>query len=154
MPKKATPARNGVQRTRSQKSFELVRPVSDVQAESTEEIVEDAVVETPSTNVALDALPTVPKKARSTSISSVATQVTPVAAATEVDVPAVAVATKGNASTRLAARKSTPRARSNASLITPEHYSYVRKDLAFIAVLATIMIVALIVLYFVPGIGA
>lgn len=155
MPKKATPARNGVQRTRSQKSFELVRPVSDVQAESTEEIVEDAVVETPPTNVALDALPTVPKKkARSTSISSVATEVAPVAAATEVDAPAVAVATKGNASARLAARKSTPRARSNASLITPEHYSYVRKDLAFIAVLATIMIVALIVLYFVPGIGA
>jgi hypothetical protein len=43
--------------------------------------------------------------------------------------------------------------RQSASLITAEHYAYVRRDLLFIAILAIIMFSALIVLHFVPAIG-
>lgn len=62
-----------------------------------------------------------------------------------------------SAAARLAARrqsgqKNSPRAA--ATLVTAEHYSYVRKDLAFIAVLAAIMFSAIIILHFVPGIGS
>ena len=165
MPKKATTARSGVQRTKpkTQKSFELVRPVSEVQERGAEEITtteEHTVVESPSmassaveTSAELAALPTVPKKkVRS---SSVATEVTPVETVTpETVVETPVTAPKGSASARLAARKNTQRSqRNSASLITAEHYSYVRRDLAFIAVLAAIMFIAIIVLYFIPAIG-
>ncbi len=168
MPKKATPARSGVQRTKpkTQKSFELVRPVSQVQERDIEEKGEIAEEPTlvaspyetssatePSSELA--ALPTVPqKKAKS---SSVATEVAPneiVTPKAPATVEAPVVPAKGSASARLAARKTAQRSqRSQASLITAEHYSYVRRDLAFIAVLAAIMFIAIIVLYFVPGIG-
>ena len=169
MPKKATSARSGVQRTKpkTQKSFELVRPVSETQERENEETitteepttvesvgtVPSAAVEAPTE---LAALPTVPKKkVRS---SSVATEIAPVETVTPkapAAVEEVPVAAKGSASARLAARKNTQRSQRNAaSLITAEHYSYVRRDLAFIAILAVIMFIAIIVLYFVPGIGA
>ena len=166
MPKKATPARSGVQRTKpkTQKSFELVRPVTQVQEHEIEETsvtaeeptlaestTETSATAKPSSEPA--ALPTVPqKKAKS---SSVATEVAPVETVTpkapaEVEMP---VAAKGSASARLAARKNTQRTRSQATLITAEHYSYVRRDLVFIAVLAAIMFIAIIVLYLIPAIG-
>jgi len=168
MPKKATSARSGVQRTKpkTQKSFELVRPISQVQERASEKTSvtaeEPALVEStnetsaPTKPIAeLTASPTVPqKKARS---SSVATEVAPVETVTPkapAAVEAPVVATKGSASARLAARKNTQRSRSQATLITAEHYSYVRRDLAFIAVLAAIMFITIIVLYFIPGIGA
>ncbi len=168
MPKKATPARSGVQRTKpkTQKSFELVRPVSEVQEREVEELPtaeEHIAVEAPrvvpsavETSTELAALPTVPKK--KVSSSNVATEVTPVETVTPKAPAAVEIpvaAPKGSASARLAARKNTQRSQRNAaSLITAEHYSYVRRDLAFIAVLAAIMFIAIIVLYFIPGIGA
>ncbi|GAC1401755.1 MAG: hypothetical protein NVSMB49_16810 [Ktedonobacteraceae bacterium] len=170
MPKKATPARSGVQRTRPkvQKSFELVRPIPEVQERETEETVttKDVATETGSTTSAsseisseLEALPTVPKKkARSSSVVTEVAPTEPVVAkptADEVEVPAGAA--KGSASARLAARKNMQRSqqRSSASLITADHYSYVRRDLVFIAILAAIMFIAIIVLYFVlPGVGA
>ncbi len=161
MPKKAIPARTGVQRVnvKAQKSFELVRPVTESSKQEAEEIVEKSAEETSittagSTASTLDALPTVPKKrARASSVITEDAPVVPVAPKKEAEAPVVA--TKGNASARLAARKNIQRTqRSSAALITAEHYSYVRKDLIFIAVLATIMIAALAVLYFVPGIGA
>ncbi len=169
MPKKATPARSGVQRTKpkTQKSFELVRPVTQVQEHEIEETsviaeeptlveskTETSTTAKPSSEpTALSTLPTVPqKKAKS---SSVATEVAPVETVTpkapaEVEIP---IAAKGSASARLAARKNTQRTRSQATLITAEHYSYVRRDLVFIAVLAAIMFIAIIVLYFIPAIG-
>ena len=58
---------------------------------------------------------------------------------------------------RLAARRQTAQKtsqRSPAALITAEHYSYVRKDLIFIAILAVIMFSVIIILHFVPGIGS
>ncbi len=178
MPKKSTPARSGVQRAKpkTQKSFELVRPTSQVQELEEEKVVttaEDSATETTSTtsttstipttvesSSSLDALPTVPqKRAR---VGRVATEIAPVLPVVpkatketvEAPVAPVAIAAKGNASARLAARKHTQRSSRSASLITAEHYSYVRKDLLFIAVLAIIMFAAIIVLYFVPGIGA
>ena len=62
-----------------------------------------------------------------------------------------------SAAARLAARRQSGQKiqqRSAPALITAEHYSYVRKDLVFIAVLAIIMFAAIIVLHFVPGIGS
>jgi hypothetical protein len=50
-----------------------------------------------------------------------------------------------------AAQKMQPR--QAPALITAEHYSYVRRDLIFIAILAIIMFGTLIVLHFVPAIG-
>jgi len=44
--------------------------------------------------------------------------------------------------------------RAAATLITAEHYAYVRRDLMFIAILAVIMFSAIIILHFVPGIGS
>lgn len=171
MPKKATSARSGVQRTKpkTQKSFELVRPVSQVQERELEETSVTTEEETPlvestsetsatvkplSELAALPTVPTVPQK--KTRSSNVATEVAPVEtvvpkAPAAVEVP-VAVA-KGSASARLAARKNTQRTRSQATLITAEHYSYVRRDLLFIAVLAAVMFIAIIVLYFIPAIG-
>ena len=186
MPKKSTPARSGVQRTKpkTQKSFELVRPVSQVQEreiEETSEIVEErSSIETTSETFAessseLATLPTVPQKGSQS--SSIATEVTPVEtvsrksaksnrvatdvapietvtpkAHAEVETPVTAA--KGSASARMAARKNAQRSqRSQAALITAEHYSYVRRDLAFIAILAAIMFAAIIILYFIPGIG-
>ena len=167
MPKKATSARSGVQRTKpkTQKSFELVRPVSQVQEDAIEETsvtaeeptLVESVSETSSTTKPVSELATRPpvpqKKAKS---SSVATEVAPVETVTPkapatVETPVAAA--KGNASARLAARKNTQRSRSQATLITAEHYSYVRRDLLFIAVLAAIMFIAIIVLYFIPAIG-
>ncbi len=192
MPKKATPARSGVQRTKpkTQKSFELVRSVTQVQEREIEETT--ATIEEPTSvkemsetssavgvSSELAALPTVPqKKEKSSSVATevapelatlatvpqkkaksanVATEVAPVETITPkapatVETPITAV--KGSASARMAARKNTQRTqRSQATLITAEHYSYVRRDLAFIAILAAIMFIAIIVLYFIPGIG-
>jgi hypothetical protein len=65
-------------------------------------------------------------------------------------------APKGSAAGRLAARRQTSQKsqqRTAAPLITAEHYSYVRKDLVIIAVLALIMFSIIIILHFVPAIG-
>ena len=169
MPKKTTPARSGVQRTKpkTQKSFELVRPVSQVQEheieETSETIEEPTLVESTGETLSaadsfseLAALPTVPqKKAQSSSVAIEAAPVETVTPKAPASVETPVIAAKGSASARLAARKNTQRSqRSQAALITAEHYSYVRRDLAFIAVLAAIMFIAIIVLYFVPGIGS
>jgi hypothetical protein len=63
---------------------------------------------------------------------------------------------KGSAAARVASRRmATQKAqqRAAATLVTAEHYAYVRQDLKFIAFLASIMILALIILRFIPGIG-
>ena len=69
---------------------------------------------------------------------------------------ATETAPKGSASARLAARRQAAQKtqRVAPTLITAEHYSYVRKDLIYIAVLAILMFATIIVLHFVPGIGA
>ena len=59
-------------------------------------------------------------------------------------------APKTSASARLAARRQAAQKtqRSSVTLITAEHYRYVRNDLIYIAILATIMFSILIVLFF------
>jgi len=132
MPKKSAAARNAAQRNKpkAQKSFELVRPTVE-ETEETEQSPEVAPVKVATATVA-------------------ATPVTGTATKEEV---AVSTAAKGSASARLAARRqATQRAqRSAVSLVTAEHFAYVRKDLITIAVLAAIMFAAIIFLYFMYG---
>ena len=157
MPKKSTTGRSSAQRNRprTQKSFELVRPTrSEEQELETDTSTERA-------SVAVSTPPVAP-----------VTTATPLATAERSDVQKEPVgkqsavstvgansgtASQGSAATRLAARRQaaqkTPQ-RSSAALVTAEHYSYVRKDLILIAILALIMFSVIIILHFVPGIGS
>ena len=157
MPKKTVAARGGAQRNkprvRVQKSIELVRQASDERGqdqgqEQEQETVSNA--EPTAVSVSTVAAPEVKE-----SKSSV-TRETRQSESTNSDT-GVAAAPKGSAAARLAARRqASQRAqqRNAAALITAEHYTYVRRDLVFIAILAAIMFSAIIILHFVPGIGS
>lgn len=148
MPKKTAHSRNTAQRNkpRAQKSVELVRQTSagkEVEVESSPEPA-NARVTTPA----------------ATSPASVneSKGAKTVAAPTSVneDESTKAIAThNASASERLAARRQAAQKaqRSSVSLITAEHYGYVRKDLIYIAILAIIMFAIIIGLHFVPAIG-
>jgi hypothetical protein len=148
MPKKTAHSRNTAQRNkpRAQKSVELVRQTSagkEVEVESSPEPA-NARVTTPT----------------ATSPASVneSKGAKTVAAPTSVneDESTKAIAThNASASERLAARRQAAQKaqRSSVSLITAEHYGYVRKDLIYIAILAIIMFAIIIGLHFVPAIG-
>lgn len=172
MPKKTTSAHGSMQRNKpKQKSFELVRPagaVVDEQEPDEDEVVEN--VETTETtaapvSVAISSVETVPA-ARAVATPKVKAfkatqQIKPAAAEAKEDIEeedvVVAELPKGSAVARLAARRQATQKVSQrvaSTLITAEHYTYVRKDLLFIAVLAIVMFAALIVLHFVPGIGS
>lgn len=139
MPKKTARTRSSSQRNKPkvQKSVELVRQTStqkEVKVDSSPEptnggvatstaTAQTSVTESQDTNVAID------------------TATTP--------------APKTSASARLAARRQAAQKaqRAPAALITAEHYSYVRKDLITIAILAIIMFSILIGLHFVLAVG-
>ncbi|MFL5658328.1 MAG: hypothetical protein ACJ8CB_29615 [Ktedonobacteraceae bacterium] len=151
MPKKTVAARGGAQRNkprvRVQKSIELVRQASDERGQE-QETVSDA--EPTAVSVSTAAAPAVKE-----SKSSV-TRETRQSESTNSDT-GVAAAPKGSAAARLAARRQASQKaqqRNATSLITAEHYTYVRRDLLFIAILAVIMFSAIIILHFVPGIGS
>lgn len=171
MPKKSA-ARASAQRnkTKSQKSFELVLPASAEPTKSKEEAVQDAAqIETLSVNATPTAsvtpAPATPKsKTKATTVekptavtqksSTVATAAKPTEEAEDDTTITVVDLPKGSAAARLAARRNTAQRQGRtAALITPEHYSYVRRDLLFIAILAIIMFGIIITLHFVPGIG-
>ena len=159
MPKKTVAARGGAQRNRPrvrvQKSIELVRQASDERGQDQEqeqETVSDA--EPTAVSVSTVEAPEV-KESRSKNKSSVTREIRQ-SESTNSDT-AVAAAPKGSAAARLAARRQASQKaqqRNAAALITAEHYTYVRKDLVFIAILAAIMFSAIIILHFVPGIGS
>lgn len=139
MPKKTTTARSGAQYQR-QKGFELVRP----------EIAEGE-------RVVPEQIATAPKKAKKISAqpvsAAVATEPTTEAASTRTEgIGSVPTPTGASASARMAARRQAnlkaQQQRSGSALITAEHFAYVRRDLMTIAILATIMVIAIIVLYF------
>lgn len=143
MPKKTTYSRNTAQRTKpKQKSFELVRPVSD---ENVLETVEDSGeleatdVETLEPEVA----EAPEEKASPKRVSSTAATATVVGSAPK------------SASARIAARRQArqpkTQQRSAANMVLAENYSYVRKDLLFILILAIIMLAIIVVLHFVIG---
>jgi predicted RND superfamily exporter protein len=166
MPKKSAAARSGVQpqRARGQKSFELVLPeVATDESEATR----DEQVEAP-LNEQFDDTPAIaaaPKQAKNSSqkvknTSAIATatreaETKPEAAPTTVTNTTTSTRPSGapkSASARLAARRQATlkaQQRTGAAMITPEHFSYVRRDLITIAVLACIMFIAIFVLYFV-----
>lgn len=145
MPKKTTYSRNTAQRTKpKQKSFELVRPISD---ENVLETVEDSGeleatdVETLEPEVA----EAPEEKASSKRVSSTAATAT----------ATVAGSAPKSASARIAARRQArqpkTQQRSAANMVLAENYSYVRKDLLFILILAIIMLAIIVVLHFVIG---
>jgi len=139
MPKKLTTTRSAAQRNKPkvQKSFELVRETSeeqDIEAETSAEEIPAAEVE----------------GARKARVSESASP-----AATKTETPAekeTSTLPKGSAAARMAARRQASQKvqqRNASALVTPEHFAYVRKDLITIAILASMMFVAIIVLYFV-----
>src|SRR5436305_9255994 len=128
MAKKTAHSRSATQRNKpkTQKSIELVRQTS------TENDVE--------TNIGLE------EESNGVAITT--------ATATELEekeTKSVATTSKTSASARLAARRQAAQKqqRSTATLITSEHYRYVRNDLIYIGILAAIMFSILIVLFFV-----
>ncbi len=162
MPKKAATARNGVQRTKAkaQKSFEVVRQNTESQELNEDEQVEIAPIETPTPSAEVVSRPTKSARREATR-AAVATQEVETETETEVASPEVVIEptpitpAKGSASARLAARRGQKlQPRTAAPLVTSEHYAYVTRDLMIIAVLAVIMFIAIIVLYFTIGRGA
>jgi len=140
MPKKSASARATAQRAKqkTQKNFELVRPIED-ESSSPEKDIQQPI--STSTTAAITK-PLVPSDHSS-----------PVA----VESPVATSSAPASAATRLAARRQSQQRqqqRAVSSLITAEHYSYVRKDLIYIAILAVIMLTIIIVLYFMIGINA
>ena len=146
MPKKTTSTRGGAQRNRPkvQKNIELVRQVP------VEQELEDTSNAEPAA-ASVTAVATSSEDRQSTAKRSETKQ------SETKDTTATAVAPpKGSAAARLASRRlATQKAqqRAAATLVTAEHYAYVRQDLKLIAILATIMFIAIIILRFIPGIG-
>jgi hypothetical protein len=153
MPKKSSGTRGSVQRnrTKAQKSFELVRPVTEDQSsrsdtpEETAPVPETASVSATSKSARVrTSTTTTPAKPATPDVESTSEQ-----ESTEVRTPP-----KGSAAARLAARRqATLRAqqRSAASLITAEHFAYVRRDLITIAILASVMLAIIVILFFAFG---
>jgi hypothetical protein len=133
MAKKTAHTRSTAQRNKpkTQKSIELVR-----QSSTEKEIEVESSPEQTSNGVATSTATAITSEIENEGTKSVA---------------AAATAPKTSASARLAARRqaSQKTQRSAATLITAEHYRYVRNDLIYIAILAGIMFSILIVLFFV-----
>jgi hypothetical protein len=141
MPKKSASVRGGTQRNKPkvQKSFELIRSDTDVSEVSN--TAEVAVIAPASTTVATPEKPIRAKK-QSDLLEPEKQE------DSETTLP------KGSAAARMAARRRAAhkaQQRSAASLITAEHFAYVRKDLITIAILALIMFTAIVTLYITIG---
>ena len=133
MAKKTAHTRSTAQRNKpkTQKSVELVRQTS-----TEKEIESESDPEKESNGVAISTATTATSETEKENTKSVSS---------------VATTAKTSASAHLAARRqaSQKTQRSTATLITAEHYRYVRNDLIYIAILAAIMFSILIVLFFV-----
>ena len=133
MAKKTAHTRSAAQRNRPKttKSIELVR-----QTPTEKEVVSEGGLEEESIGVAISTATTATSETEKENTKSVSS---------------VATTAKTSASARLAARRqaSQKTQRSTATLITAEHYRYVRNDLIYIAILAAIMFSILMVLFFV-----
>lgn len=157
MPKKVSSARGSSQRQRAkaQKSIELVRPVTP----EGPQIEESTPTEQEETPVAV-AEPKSRRRTRrgrreaATSILDNGEKEDVEETQKEEAAEEVVPATPRGAAARIAARRqATQRAqqRSAQSLISPEHFAYVSRDLATIGVLAVLMLTIIIVLYFTIG---
>lgn len=140
MPKRSSATRGATQRQK-QKSFELIRPATaiDPETSSTETDVE------PEKNVVSTTTPQPKENRVSEEISTDTKENVPLSTSS--------TTAKASASARLAARRqATLRAqqqRSASAMITPEHFAYVKRDLALIGTLAVVFFTTIIVLYFV-----
>ena len=134
MAKKTAHTRSTAQRNKpkTQKSIELVRESS-----TEKEIEVDSSPKQASNGVATSTATAITSEIENEGTKSVAAPAT--------------TAPQTSASARLAARRqaSQKTQRSATTLITAEHYRYVRNDLIYIAILAGIMFSILIVLFFV-----
>jgi hypothetical protein len=161
MPKK-TASRSGTQRNRprAQKSIQVVRQTAPAEQEP---VVDEETEATPENFAATPVAIEKPEPAATTTTKS-----TPRAATRTRNAPAevreeppveqetpVSTAPRGSAAARLAARRQGQRSqlKSAATLITVEHYTYVKRDLLTIAILASVMFVAIIILYFILARG-
>jgi hypothetical protein len=133
MAKKTAHSRSAAQRNKpkTQKSIELVRQTSNEKEVERESDLDEA-----NNGVAISTATATTSEIEKEDSKAVASTVP---------------APKTSASARLAARRQASHKvqRSTATLITAEHYRYVRKDLIYIAILAAIMFSILIVLFFV-----
>lgn len=154
MPKKTASARSGASRNKpkSQKSIQLVRPTT-TESDMNSEGEEETTLVAPASKGRVASAATVTKTEVAPSKKSEVDSV-PAQKAQDVDeTPGVG---KGSAAARLAARRHTvlkQQSQRNVGLITAEHYSYVKRDLIYILILAIIMFSAIIILHFVPAIG-
>lgn len=133
MAKKSATARKSAQRPKATraKGFELVQPAGEERAEDLLQVEEEEIV---------------------TSEPEVE-NIAPSVVEEEVSTPVAAAPEQGSARARLAARrqaKNRPQ-RAAAQLITVEHFAYVKRDLITIGILATLLFVVIIVLYFAYG---
>jgi hypothetical protein len=155
MPKKATAVRSRAQRNKpkAQKSFELVRPESalleteESTTASTNTATATAAQPEPKISAKVATLPK-SKTSANTTATTVTAQPEPKAQESQITPPS------GSASARLAARRQTTlrmQQRAATTLITSEHFAYVRQDLIRIAVFAVLMVSAIIMLYWTFG---
>jgi hypothetical protein len=171
MPKKSANVRHGAQRNKPkvQKNFELVRPERDEteaeeESSTTSARVSVADQEEPKTSSRASTtdergqtppLREEPKTSGKASTAGRRGQAPPLQEEPETKTEERQnTAAPGSASARLAARRQAAQKlqqRSAATLITSEHFAYVRKDLIKIAVFAVLMFTAIIVLYFILG---
>jgi hypothetical protein len=177
MPKKSTTARTTTQRSKpkAQKSFELVRlEVQTLPETATVETTSATAVAAPkeleqsvntvplpeAKNISREtrkSVNTLPKTGRVSEEIKKSVDATPIEDNTKEEIrkSVPAVPKGGSAAARLAERRlaaqKIQQQRAAASLLTGEHFSYVRKDLITIAILAAIMFAAIIILYFTIG---
>lgn len=142
MPKKSATARGGAPRTKAkaQKSFELVRPEGS-ENESTS-----------SESFSPEQLDLTPQSVATATVPPITT--TPESVSEVPNAPESVSTGKTSASTRLAARRKAAQKaqqRQATALLTPEHFSYVRRELIIIGSLAVIMFAAIIILYIILG---
>jgi hypothetical protein len=157
MPKKTASARGGASRNRPkpQKSIQLVHPNAAVKENDRQQdessVEEDTTLAAPTSKTIVASAATVSKTEVASTKKSEAGSATSQKAADD-----TSAANRGSAAARLAARRQAvlkPQAPRNASLVTAEHYAYVKRDLIYILILAIIMFSAIIILHFVPAIG-
>jgi hypothetical protein len=166
MPKKTASARGGASRNRpkAQKSVQLVRPNAAAvenetqQDESSVSVEEETTLAAPTAKATAASTATVSKKEAATGKKSEEESAT--SQAQKAVEETTTTTDRGSAAARLAARRQgqaqaalKPAAPRNASLITAEHYAYVKRDLIYILILAIIMFSVIITLHFVPAIG-
>jgi hypothetical protein len=166
MPKKSAGPRHGAQRNKPKvkKNFELVRPERVETEESSTTSAKVAIAaqeESGTSSSAADGrgqAPSLREESRTSGRASTAErrgQAPPQREEAETkteerqNTPAAGSATSLLAAQRQAAQKL--QQRSAGTLITSEHFAYVRKDLIKIAVFAVLMFTAIIVLYFTLG---